>query len=260
MNAKYDTIGRTYNSTRAADPYLTGRMFELLKAENGPVLDLGCGTGNYTCALAELGLSLIGVDPSEIMLEKARAGNSSIHWMRGTAEQIPLADNSVQSVLASLTTHHWSDIPAGCREVARVLKPEGHFVVFTSTPEQMDGYWIGHYFPEAFRKSQEQMPLRQGTIDAIEAAGMIMVKEETYDVRPDLQDLFLLSGKHNPELYFDPVVRAGISTFSSLCDDDELHKGLKQLRDDIDSGRVADIMTAKKSETGDYLFIQAKLP
>lgn len=260
MNAKYDTIGHSYNSTRSADPYLRDRMYELLKAEGGLVLDLGCGTGNYTCALTDLGLNFIGVDPSEVMLEKARMQNDSIRWMIGTAEQIPLGDNSVESVLASLTTHHWKDIPRGFREVARVLKPGGHLVIFTSTPEQMDGYWIGRYFPEAFRKSQAQMPPRQGTIDAVEAAGLVVIKEETYDVSPDLEDLFLLSGKYNPELYFDPVVRAGISTFSSLCDENELHRGLRELRADIDSGRIEDIMASYSSETGDYLFIQAKLP
>ncbi|MEL6846516.1 MAG: class I SAM-dependent methyltransferase, partial [Bacteroidota bacterium] len=72
MNEKYDRIGQGYNDTRQADPYLLSRMQTLLHCPVGEqVLDIGCGTGNYTIALAESGLSMIGVEPSEQMLATA---------------------------------------------------------------------------------------------------------------------------------------------------------------------------------------------
>ncbi len=73
--AIYNKIGTGYNQTRRADPYITNRLFSLLNSANGTktYLDVGCGTGNYTIRLAEMGLRFIGMDPSDVMLEaKAR--------------------------------------------------------------------------------------------------------------------------------------------------------------------------------------------
>ena len=61
----YDTIGTGYDGTRQADAYLLGRLWDLLALPAGArVLDVGCGTGNYTSALQVLGLSMTGVEPS----------------------------------------------------------------------------------------------------------------------------------------------------------------------------------------------------
>ena len=73
-NTIYNTIGTGYNHSRRADPYITGRLLALLQAvPGGGYLDIGCGTGNYTIALAAAGLGFTGVDPSEVMLLEARA-------------------------------------------------------------------------------------------------------------------------------------------------------------------------------------------
>ena len=53
----------------------------------------------------------------------------------------------------------------------------------------------------------------------------------------DLQDHFLYCGKHRPELYFDPAIRAGISSFADLCEPEEVTEGLARLRADLDAGR-----------------------
>jgi predicted TPR repeat methyltransferase len=69
---KYDKIGIGYNSTRQADPYLTERLLYHLQPKNNKLyLDIGCGTGNYTCALDDKGISFIGVEPSGEMLREA---------------------------------------------------------------------------------------------------------------------------------------------------------------------------------------------
>lgn len=51
-NAIYNTIGKTYDLTRKADPMITETIIKLLKPkESGKYLDLACGSGNYTVAL-----------------------------------------------------------------------------------------------------------------------------------------------------------------------------------------------------------------
>jgi hypothetical protein len=83
-------------------------------------------------------------------------------------------------------------------------------------------------------------------------------RTDPYEVTPDLRDLFLYSGKHRPELYLDPRIRAGISTFAALAEPAEVRSGCARLEADIRSGRIADITTAYRHDRGDYLFIIAE--
>lgn len=78
MDTLYDNIGSGYNLTRQADPFLTERLIHHLKPElNQVYLDIGCGTGNYTIAIAQNGFSFWGIDPSEQMLDIARSRNKN---------------------------------------------------------------------------------------------------------------------------------------------------------------------------------------
>ena len=261
MAAKYDSIGTGYNTTRKADPYLTQKLLEHLQPTlGGRYLDIGCGTGNYTDALARQGIRLIGIDPSEKMLAQARAKNDTIDWRIGTAENIPLANNTVDGALGTLTIHHWTAITKGCSELYRVVKPTGRIVIFTSTPEQMQGYWLNHYFPKMLRDSMLQMPSLEVVENAMKDSGLEVVAIEKYSIQPDLQDQFLYVGKHQPEIYFDQRVRNGISSFSALSNRTEVEEGLAQLKKDIDSGKIGSVMEAYPNDLGDYLYIIANKP
>ena len=144
----YDRIGEGYDHTRQADPYLTERILELLGSPaSGEFLDIGCGTGNYSVALSERGPRITGVDPSAKMLARAASKSNRVTWVAGSVEQLPFANQQFDGAMAILTTHHWSDLAQGFREIARVLVPASPFVLFTSTPEQMRRYWLCHYFP-----------------------------------------------------------------------------------------------------------------
>lgn len=256
---KYDRIGAGYNTTRKADHYLLGRMMHYLKADNaGTYLDIGCGTGNYTIEFSKRGVKMIGMDPSEAMLSIARSRNAAVDWRNGKAESMNLADESVEGVLAILTTHHWTNQDKGYSELGRVMKPGGRLVIFTATPEQMKTYWLSHYFPVMLRNSWKQM-LPFETIEAtLKKAGFSTIETEKYFVTNDLQDLFLQSGKCNPSLYLDEQVRRGISSFATAKNADEVHAGLEQLRMDIASGEIENVMKKYESEAGDYLFVAAR--
>jgi ubiquinone/menaquinone biosynthesis C-methylase UbiE len=51
-----------------------------------------------------------------------------ISWRRGTAEQLPVADDVASVVWAIATVHHWHDVDAGLAEARRVLRPGGRLV------------------------------------------------------------------------------------------------------------------------------------
>ncbi|MDT0559212.1 class I SAM-dependent methyltransferase [Ichthyenterobacterium sp. W332] len=257
--AKYNTIGNNYNITRRADPYLTKTLYQLLNPKPKKLyLDIGCGTGNYTNALYTKGVSFIGVDPSSKMLNEAKIKHPNIYFRIGTSEVIPLDSNSIDGCIATLTLHHWNSLKLGFSELFRVLKPNSNLVVFTSTPQQMEGYWLNHYFPKMLKDSMKQMPTFEIVREALIDSGLTNIEIKDYSIKPDLQDLFLYSGKHNPELYFNESVRQGISSFSSLANKKEVEDGLLTLRRDIDSGKIGRIINHYKNDNGDYLFIKAK--
>lgn len=252
----YDQIGDGYNHTRSADPYLVSRLLDLLAPASGHTyLDIGCGTGNYTKALSKSGLKMIGIDPSIKMLNLAQRSTSEIDWRVGSAEAIPIGDEAVHGVVATLTTHHWRDLKAGFAEVARVLKPGGNFVLFTSTPHLMRRYWLMQYFPEMMLHSMEVMPSLERTMLALSPTSIQVCNVEAYDIKSTLTDQFLYAGKHQPERYLDPQFRQGISSFRLFADSTELVSGLTQLETDIASGKWQQIRKNFQHQEGDYVFL-----
>ncbi len=256
MQAKYDAIGTNYNQTRKADPYLTEQLLKHLNpTKDGVYLDIGCGTGNYTNALREKGFQFIGIDPSIEMLQNAQSQNKNIQWKIGSAEKTGLPQHSVYGIIGTLTIHHWTNLIRAFSELNYILKPKGKIIIFTSTPEQMQGYWLNHYFPKMLEDSIVQMPSIQTIEQAMTSAGLKITTTESYSIKPDLQDQFLYCGKQNPELYFDESILHGISSFSALANKDEVENALVALRADIDSGEIDKIIKSYQNDLGDYLYV-----
>jgi SAM-dependent methyltransferase len=255
----YNTIGTGYNSTRQADPSLTGRLLYFLNPGQGKTyLDIGCGTGNYTIALAKHGLNFTGVEPSEKMLEVARKKEANINWLHGSAENIPAKSRTFDGVIATLTIHHWQHLDRALNEIARVTKEHGTAVFFTATSEQIAGYWLNHYFPQMLRSSTIQMPSFYVIADALTNAGFKIKTTEKYFVPDGLQDYFLYAGKHRPEIYFDNDIRKGISSFAALANANEVEAGLLKLKADLQNGKFLEIKEKYDNDLGDYLFIVAE--
>jgi hypothetical protein len=101
----------------------------------------------------------------------------------------------------------------------------------------------------------EQMPSRYTIVQALEQSGFTTIYTEAYEVRRDLQDFFLYSGKHRPEMSLDPGVRAAISTFAALADVAEVEDGCRKLSRDIAADRIVDVIASYRHAQGDYLFV-----
>ncbi|MEN4397905.1 class I SAM-dependent methyltransferase [Mycolicibacterium senegalense] len=104
------------------------------------VLDLGAGTGKLTTRLVERGLDVIAVDPIPEMLELLSNSLPDTPALLGTAEEIPLADNSVDAVLVA-QAWHWFDPERAVKEVSRVLRPGGRLGLVWNTRDERSG-WV----------------------------------------------------------------------------------------------------------------------
>lgn len=255
----YNKIGVKYNETRCADEFLTKCFRRFLSPlENENYLDVGCGTGNYTCAMADEKYQFYGIDPSEMMLEKARQRNCKVIWQKGDAENLPFENKFFDGAMATLTIHHWKNLEKAFSEIYRVLNSNKKFVLFTSLPEQMEGYWLNHYFPQMLLDSIEQMPAFSKIRNALQNAGFEIENTEKYFVREDLQDHFLYCGKNRPELYLQEDIRRGISSFASLANKNEIESGLKKLATDFKEEKIWEVIENYQNDKGDYVFIVAK--
>jgi malonyl-CoA O-methyltransferase len=102
------------------------------------LLDLGCGTGAVSAELAKK-YSVIGLDLAEGMLHfaRTRAAQSELQWLCGDAENLPLADNSIDAVFSSLALQWCENIGAVFIELQRVLRPGGSAWISTLGPHTL---------------------------------------------------------------------------------------------------------------------------
>jgi malonyl-CoA O-methyltransferase len=113
----------------------------LPKGMTGPVVDLGCGTGYSLPALQSRvqDAPLIAVDLAHGMLQQAAGRYSDVaeYFVCGDAEDLPLADNSVETLFSSLALQWCENLPGLMFEIERVLKPGGRALIATLGPNTL---------------------------------------------------------------------------------------------------------------------------
>jgi len=135
------------------------------------VLDLGCGTGAGTLVAkrAQPGIDIVGLDPDEKALARARhkaaRAGLAIEFQQGFGDALPFADQSFDRVQSSFMFHHLESAqkPAVLREVWRVLRPGGrlHLLDFGGA-----GHGLGAFLARLVHREES---LRANTDDALTA-------------------------------------------------------------------------------------------
>jgi ubiquinone/menaquinone biosynthesis C-methylase UbiE len=100
--------------------------------EGERVLDVACGTGALTLAVADMvgpSGSVVGLDANPEMLAVARRKPQRIEWVEGKAEALPFPDNTFDAVVSQFGLMFFEDKPKALREMIRVLKPGGRLAV-----------------------------------------------------------------------------------------------------------------------------------
>ncbi len=171
--ADYDT-GRYGSHARKLYPLLLAQLGEI---PHGWVLDLGCGTGALLEQVLERypGSVCTGLDLSQGMLERAEARlEGRARLIRGDAEALPFDTGVFDAVLCCDSFHHYPDPGAVVREVARVLRPGGVFLLADCTaPTLLRGVanWLlpmGNGGDVRLYSSQEMTALLEGSLCGVE--------------------------------------------------------------------------------------------
>jgi SAM-dependent methyltransferase len=219
---RYDVIGRTYASTRRADPRIAAQITAAL-GDGRRVVNVGAGTGSYEPA----DRTVVGGDPSLTMLRQ-RSGSAG-PAVQLAAEALPFPDRAFDAALATLTLHHWADIERGLREMARVATRQ--VILFFDPASTADLWLVGEYFPEILDLGTE----RAAPDGALIASVLAVQRVEVVPVPADCHDGFGGAYWNRPEAYLDPVVQDGMSCFAQL-DPEIVRRGTEQLRRDLESG------------------------
>lgn len=177
MGDDWDTIADWYAARLSAGSPLHDFARDALLAALPPdlsgarVVDLGCGEGMVTRAVAARGATVVGIDPTQRLVEHARAMEENeplgvTYTVDDGATLATLADGSADWVTAGLSLNNVPDLDAAIRSVRRVLVPGGRLVFTVPHPcfEAPHAGWVeaeggvrrrlvGDYLAEGFWRS-----------------------------------------------------------------------------------------------------------
>jgi ubiquinone/menaquinone biosynthesis C-methylase UbiE len=122
------------------------------------VVDLAAGTGKLTRILVEHA-DVIAIEPVDGMRAVLEREVPEARVISGTAEAIPLADDSVDAIFVA-EAFHWFDLARAPAEIARVLRPGGHLAVLFNDLDGEESGWMKELFEVvmAHRLPGPQMP------------------------------------------------------------------------------------------------------
>jgi ubiquinone/menaquinone biosynthesis C-methylase UbiE len=256
----YDLIGNNYNKTRIADVRIVNQILSLLECNSNTIIaDIGAGTGNYSYELAVRNNIVYAIEPSELMM-KQRKIHENIKWIKGSAELIPLKDESVDSVICTLATHHFQSINTFICESKRILKKNGILLIFTFDPRLLSNNdWLKDYFIEFHKKALNSIPSQESMIKMINDEFNTTPKVSYFKLPHDLTDSFFYSGWKYPEKYLDNDFRSGISVFA-LSNKNEVESAINKLKNDLHNGiwdQKYGQIRKQNEYSADYYFLSA---
>ncbi|RJK96886.1 class I SAM-dependent methyltransferase [Vallicoccus soli] len=139
----------------------------------GPSLDIGAAGGGNTRVLRELGLAPVALEHGAEGAEVAR--DRGLDVVRGDAQALPVASGALGLVVAFDVLEHLEDDAAAVREVARVLRPGGTFLV--AVPADMR-LWSAHDEAVGHVRRYD----RAGLVAAVVAGGLVVQDVTSWNV------------------------------------------------------------------------------
>lgn len=172
---RYAEFARDALDSQPLDRAVLAAFAELAAAGDGPVAELGCGPGQTTAHLRDLGLPVFGVDLSPVMIDLARAAHPDLRFEVGSMHALDLADGALRGVVSWYSVIHTpeADMPGYLAEFARVLAPGGHLLLafFESAGEPVTAF--DHKVTTAYRWPIDELAALAGAAGFAEVGRML---------------------------------------------------------------------------------------
>ena len=171
------------------------------------VLDVGCGTGNYSIALTEtVGCAVQGIDPSTEMLARLRERAPALPTRVGRAERLDFPADAFDLVFSVDVIHHVADRAAYYAEAHRVLRPGGLVCTVTDSEDIIRRREpLSVYFPESVAVELRRYPPIATLADFMRGAGFGAIRAETVEFAYALTDATPYRAKAFSSLHLIPA-------------------------------------------------------
>jgi ubiquinone/menaquinone biosynthesis C-methylase UbiE len=230
-------IPQTYKQGRDLGPAMTELWMNTVASHVDArtvrwVLDLGCGTGRFSQALAKrFDAVVIGLDPSGKMLAEAQRdlNRARVFYSCGFAEALPLASDSIDLVFISMVFHHFKDPQAVARECRRILRKNGRLCLRTASREKIPLYPYVPYFPTSTILLEQRIPALAFQCEVFQAASfqILFCGNITQQIATDYS------------AYADKLALKADSILVSLADE-EFEAGIAALRREKPAGPITE--------------------
>lgn len=141
---EFDRLANYYLDERGQSPWFQAQVkivLEMLQAEHGLVLDIGCAAGAEIEPLLGRGFQVVGIDYSPEMIRFAQqryGARNDVHFCRADAESLPFPDASVDHVVCLGVFEYLSTYERSLDEIHRVLRPGGLVIISVPTSISLD--------------------------------------------------------------------------------------------------------------------------
>ncbi|MEV0175467.1 methyltransferase domain-containing protein [Streptomyces sp. NPDC050803] len=201
----YDAAASTYAQLfrdalrdRPLDRAFLSAFAEVVRASgDGRVADLGCGPGDVTAYLDELGLAAFGVDASPAMIKLAGQAYPALRFEVGSMAALDIADGALSGVLSRWSIIHTppQELPVVLAEFHRVLAPGGHLLVGFSASEDPSHptQVFDHAVAPAYRWWPDHLAAMLRAVGLVEVARLVREPQPTD--RRQFQEVHLLARK-----------------------------------------------------------------
>lgn len=203
----------------ASSPATTGedvtmRVVEAVGAEAGAVLDVACGPGIVTAALAPRAREVVGLDITPEMLAAARrrcerAGVANVSFREGSATDLPFPEHSFDAVVTRLSLHHLTEPGTALGEMARVLRAGGKLVVADVVSSEITAEAELHNALEVLRDPSHVRMLPASEVRGLVAdAGFAIEDEAGWEQRREFEEWAAIVGNAGRIAPLRPIMRA----------------------------------------------------
>ena len=194
-----EEFARQAESLSVAPVFTDAEVLEKIRAATDPkktmkILDLGCGPGIVSAALAPHVREVVAFDITPEMLEKARqrckeANLQNVRFELGRAEQLPFANASLDAVVTRLTLHHFPDPQRPMEEMVRVTHPTGKIIVADIVSSENADEAALHNALEILRDPSHLRALSiSELLRLVEAAGLRVTSTSTWEMQRDFEE------------------------------------------------------------------------
>ncbi len=235
MKVNYNKISKVYDDVREEEVQVIQTILSQVKLnQNSLILDIGCGTGNYTNIIQRLTCSKVyGLDQSEGMLEKAKEKNRWITYVLASAMDTPFDKEYFDLIYMTDVIHHISNLTQLFFELNRILKLNGKICILTQSHRQIELRPTTYYFPETCDVDKQRYPEIEKIITEANNNNLNFIKEDIIDDGIEMEI---------NEHYLDLIEKKGYSMLH-LISDKCYQNGLEKLKKDISKG-LSKIKTA----------------